>query len=338
MSLPRFALLRPRTLDEALGQLSAHGPQAMIVAGGTDVVPNLQAGLYSPTAMVDIKGLRDLKGIGFHPDRGLEIGALASITEVAESPDVKERYPVLAQAAATVASPILRNMGTLGGNLCLETRCLWYNQSHFWRKSCGFCLKKDGTVCHVAPGGKFCWAVWSGDTAPALLTLEAEIEISSPQGQRRLPLREFYKNDGMDRMRLGRDEILSRVFVPARMVGYRGSYSKLRIRNSIDYPLAGVAVVMKVEDGACRDVRVGLTAVNPAPLLAGEIREMLSGQRFSPDLVEAAAKVVTRTGKPLKTSVSTPEYRRDMLQVYTRRALTALWTGTPVHRPGNGAH
>jgi 4-hydroxybenzoyl-CoA reductase subunit beta len=337
MSLPRFALLRPRALDEALGQLSAHGPEAMIVAGGTDVVPNLQAGLYSPKAMVDIKGIHDLKGISFHPERGLEIGALSSITEVAESPHVKEPYPVLAQAAATVASPILRNMGTLGGNLCLETRCLWYNQSHFWRKSCGFCLKKDGTVCHVAPGGKFCWAVWSGDTAPALLTLDAEIEISSPRGQRRLPLQQFYKNDGMDRMRLERDEVLSRVFVPARTAGYRGSYSKLRIRGSIDYPLAGVAVAMKVEGKTCRDVRVGITAVNPAPLLAGNITDMLQDQKFSPELVEEAAKVITRTGKPLKTSVSTPEYRRDMLQVYTRRALTSLWAGSPTGGAGNGS-
>lgn len=327
MILPRFNLLRPRTLEEALSQLLTNGSEAMIIAGGTDVVPNLQSGLYSPKVMVDIKGIGDLKGISFHPERGLEIGALTSITELAESPLVRERYPVLAQAAATVASPILRNMGTLGGNLCLETRCLWYNQSFFWRKSCGFCLKKDGSVCHVAPGGKFCWAVWSGDTAPALLTLDAELEISGPRGQCRLPLQEFYKNDGMDRMRLERNEILSRVFVPAQTAGYRGSYSKLRIRSSIDYPLAGVAVAMKVDDGTCRDVSVGITAVNPAPLLASEITSMLRGQPFSPELVEEAAAAVTRTGKPLKTSVSTPEYRRDMLRVYTRRALTALWTG-----------
>jgi 4-hydroxybenzoyl-CoA reductase subunit beta len=327
MSLPGFALLRPRELAEAVELLGAHGPEAMIIAGGTDVVPNLRAGLYSPKAVVDIKGLRDLKGIAFDAKAGLTLGALTTITEVAESPIVQQHYPVLAQAAATVASPVLRNMGTLGGNLCLETRCLWYNQSYFWRESCGFCLKKDGTVCHVAPGGKFCWAVWSGDTAPALLALDAEIEIISPRGTRRLPLSQFYRNDGMNRMRLDRDEILSRVFVPARTAGYRGSYSKLRIRSSIDYPLAGVAVAMKVEDGVCRDVRVGLTAVNPAPLLAPEAAALLNGQRFSPELVEEASRTVICTGKPLKTSVSTPEYRRDMLRVFTRRALTELWTG-----------
>jgi 4-hydroxybenzoyl-CoA reductase subunit beta len=331
MSLPAFALLRPRALEEALGLLAQHGSDAQVIAGGTDLVPNLQAGLYAPRALVDIKGLGDLRGIRYDPGQGLHLGALTTMTEIAESSVVVRHYPVLSEAAATVASPILRNMGTLGGNLCLDTRCLWYNQSFFWRKSCGFCLKKDGSVCHVAPGGKFCWAVWSGDTAPALLTLEAELEIAGPRGRRRLPMSEFYKNDGMDRIRLARDEILTGVSVPARTAGYRGLYHKLRIRGSIDYPLAGVAVAMKVEDGVCVEARLGLTAVNPAPLLVREVAEMLRGQRYSPELVEAAAKAVIRTGKPLKTSVSTPEYRREMLHVFTRRALAQLWTG-------NGAH
>ncbi len=331
MSLPPFLLLRPHALDDALAQLATHGEQAMVVAGGTDVVPNLRAGLFSPSVLVDLKGLSDLRGISFDPAKGLEIGALTTITEIAESPLVRRHYRVLAEAAATVASPVLRNMGTLGGNLCLETRCLWYNQSYFWRQSCGFCLKKDGTVCHVAPGGQFCWAVWSGDTAPALLTLQAELEVASPGGTRRLPVAEFYKNDGMDRVRLGRDEILSRVFIPARTAGYSGSYSKLRIRQSIDYPLAGVAVAMKVEGGVCREVRLALTAVNPAPRLVPEVTTLLSGQAYSAGLLEEAARAVIRTGKPLKTSVSTPEYRREMLRVYTRRALARLWKG-------NGAH
>ncbi|MBI4466955.1 MAG: FAD binding domain-containing protein [Acidobacteria bacterium] len=331
MSLPPFMLLRPRRLDEAVVRLADYGPEAMIVAGGTDVVPNLRAGLFSPRALVDIKGIGELGGIRFDPRSGLELGALTTLTAIAESSVVQEHYRVLAEAAGTVASPVLRNMGTLGGNLCLETRCLWYNQSTVWRKACGFCLKKDGTVCHVAPGGERCWAVWSGDTAAALMTLDAEIEIASPRGRRRMPLTEFYKNDGMDRIRLGRDEILSGVRVPARLAGYRGSYQKLRIRSAIDYPLAGVAVAMQLENGICRDVRLGLTAVNPAPLLVREVGELLRGQRFSPEAVEAAAHAVIRTGKPLKTSVSTPEYRRDMLRVFARRALTRLWSSNGGH-------
>jgi len=331
MSLPPFVLLRPRGLDEALGHLAQHGPEAMLIAGGTDVVPNLRAGLFAPRALVDIKGLNDLKGISFDAENGLRIGALTTLTEIAESPVVRRHYPVLAEAAATVASPVLRNMGTLGGNLCLETRCLWYNQSYTWRQSCGFCLKKDGTICHVAPGGQRCWAVWSSDTAPALLTLEAELGIASPRGARWLPLDQFYKNDGMDRVRLAKDEIVTGVRVPARTAGLRGSYSKLRIRGSIDYPLAGLAVAMKLDDGVCSSVRVGLTGVNPAPMLVRDIPKLLEGERYSADRVAAAAHVVIQTGKPLTTSVSTPEYRRDILRVFARRALTRLWNGNGKH-------
>lgn len=325
MSLPAFSVARPRRLEEALAHLAAHGPEAMLIAGGTDVVPNLQMRLFAPRVLVDLKGLDELAGIEFDRARGLRIGALATITAIAESAVVQQQYPVLAQAAASIASPILRNMGTLGGNLCLETRCLWYNQSSFWRKSCGFCLKKDGDVCHVAPGGKFCWAVWSGDTAAALLTLDAEIEIASPRGTRRLPLARFHKNDGMDRIDLARDEILTRVHVPAHTAGYRGRYDKLRIRQAIDYPLVGVALAMKFSDGRCQDARLALTAVNPAPLRVEEATRLLAGQRYSPELAEAVVHAVIRTGKPLKTGVSTPEYRREALRAFTRRALRALW-------------
>ena len=331
MSLPPFVLLRPHGLEEALAHLSQHGPEAMIVAGGTDVVPNLRAGLFAPRALVDLKGLADLKGIRFDTENGLRIGALTTLTEIAESAIVRKHYPVLAEAAATVASPVLRNMGTLGGNLCLETRCLWYNQSYTWRSSCGFCLKKDGDVCHVAPGGQRCWAVWSSDTAPALLTLEAELGIASPRGARWLPLDQFYKNDGMDRVQLAKDELVTGVRVPARTADLRGSYSKLRIRGSIDYPLAGLAVAMKLEDGVCRSVRVGLTGVNPAPMLVREVSKLLEGQPHSSEKVEEASHAVIRTGKPLKTSVSTPEYRRDILRVFARRALTRLWNGNGKH-------
>lgn len=325
MSMPAFSVLRPDTVEQALSQLAAHGPEAMLIAGGTDVVPNLQMKLFAPRALIDLKGLAELRDLSFDPQQGLRLGALTTITAIAASDVVREHYPVLAQAAASIASPPLRNMGTLGGNLCLETRCLWYNQSHFWRQACGFCLKKDGDVCHVAPGGKFCWAVWSGDTAAALLTLEAEIELASPRGIRRLSLSDFYRNDGMNRIDLARDEILTRVYVPARTAGYRGSYQKLRMRNAIDYPLAGVAMAMKLNDGICQDARLALTAVNPAPLRVEEAARLLAGRRYSTELADAVAYAVIRTGKPLKTSVSTPEYRREALRALTHRALRTLW-------------
>ena len=331
MSLRAFRVARPKTVEEAVRVLSEWGPEAMVIAGGTDVVPNLQMRLFSPKLLLDVKSISALRGITIAGAGALRIGALVTLTEIIESPLVQKNYPVLTSAACTVAGPLQRNMGTLGGNLCLETRCLWYNQSYFWRKSLGGCLKKDGPICHVAPGGKRCWAVWSGDTAPALITLDAEIEIAGPRGVRRLPLAQFYKNDGMDRIALGHDELVTAVSVPARTAGRRGVYLKLRIRDAVDYPLAGVAVSLAGDkDGVCRDAHVALAAVNPAPLLVKEAGEALNGQKYSPELIERVAQAAIRTGKPLTTSASTPVYRRDMLRVFTRRALEQTWR--------NGSH
>lgn len=326
MTLPAFRILQPRTVDDAVRMLSDNGPDAMVIAGGTDAIPNLQMKLFAPRVLVDIKPLRNLAEIHFSPQEGLRIGALVTLSQMLEAHWMREQFPVLAGAVSTVAGPLQRNMGTIGGNLCLETRCRWYNQSHFWRQSLGGCLKKDGDVCHVAPGGKFCWAAWSGDSAPALLSLDAEVEITGRNGMRRLALREFYKNDGKDRIALEQDEILTSVHVPARMAGRRGVYLKLRVRDSIDYPLAGVAVAMDVDSsGICRDARVALTAVNPAPVLVRQASEWLAGQKWSAELAERVAHAAIQSGKPLTTSASTPVYRRDMVRVFTRRALEEAW-------------
>ncbi len=326
MTLPAFRLLRPASASEAARALSDLGAEAMMIAGGTDVIPNLQMKLFAPRALVDLKPLDELAGIEYSPQAGLRIGALATLSEICGSAVIREKFPVLASAASSIAGPIQRNMGTLGGNLCLETRCIWYNQSHFWRKALGGCLKKDGEICHVAPGGRFCWAAWSGDTAPALLALDAEIEILGPSGARRLPLEKFYHNDGMNRIALERGELVAAVHVPASAAGRRGTYRKLRIRRAIDYPLAGVALALEVDpSGVCRRARVALCAVNPAPRLVPEASSWLEGERYSQELVERVARAAIRTGKPLTTSASTPVYRREMLRVFTRRALAEAW-------------
>ncbi len=326
MTMPASRVARPRTIEEAVRLLADNGPEAVIIAGGTDVVPNLQMKLFTPRVLVDIKPIRALQGITIAAAGALRLGALTTLSEIVGSPLLQTNYPVLVSAVAAIAGPLQRNMGTLGGNLCLETRCLWYNQSYFWRKALGGCLKKDGHVCHVAPGGKRCWAVWSGDSAPALLTLDAEVEIAGPRGTRRLPVAQFYLNDGMNRVALGRDELVTAVYLPARTAGRRGVYHKLRIRDSIDYPLAGVAVTLDVDrNEVCREARVAITAVNPAPLLVKEASEWLVGQKYSPELVERVTHAAIRTGKPLTTSASTPVYRREMVRLFTRRALEEAW-------------
>src|SRR5271157_1057967 len=299
LSLPEFKLLRPRTTAEAIALLAEHAGNIRILAGGTDLLPSMQQKLFEPSYVLDIRRIAELKGIRPQPDGGVELGALTPLTDIENSDVLRSRYPVLPEAAKTVASPVLRNMGTIGGNICLDTRCLWYNQSLQWRKSCAFCIKKDGDLCHVAPGGAKCWAVFSGDTPAALLCLDAEIEMASASGVRRVKLADFYTGLGDD-------------------------YRRLRIRGSIDYPLAGVAVVLKRSNGHIEDARVALTAVNPAPVLVKGATELLAGKPMTEACAEAAGVLAAQTAKPLTTSALTPEYRREMIRVFTKRALLSL--------------
>src|SRR5437660_4445933 len=327
MSLPTFKLLLPRTLQDAVSHLARYGGNILLLAGRTDLIPSMKQKLFTPAYVMDIRGIEELRGIHVVPGAGAEIGALTSLSTIEDSEFMRRNYRVLYEAAITVASPILRNMGTLGGNICLDTRCVWYNQSLQWRKSCGFCMKKDGDLCHVAPGGTRCWAAFSGDTPPALLCLNAEIEIASAKGVRRIPLREFYTGLGDSYRNLAPDELLTRVILPKSSAGYRGVYRKLRIRGSIDYPLAGVAVVLRRSNGHVSQGQVALAAVNPAPSLVKGASELLAGKAVDEKLAEAIADLAARTAKPLTTSDSTPEYRREMIRVFTKRALLAAANG-----------
>jgi len=344
LSLPQFKLLRPRTVDEAVGYLAKYGDDVdagvpspfgsgqaspvqdgqrlRIIAGGTDLIPSLRQKLFEPEYVLDIRHIAELNGIR-EQGSGVEIGALTPLSAIERSELLRRRYPVLTEAASTVASPVIRNMGTIGGNICLDTRCLWYNQSLAWRKACGFCIKKEGDLCHVAPGGTKCWAVFSGDTPPALLCLNAEIEIAGPSGARRIALRDLYTGEGDNYRKLQPNELLTRIFLPEDSADHSGVYRKLRIRGSIDYPLAGVAVAIKRSNGHVADARVALTAVNPAPVLVKGATELLAGKTLTETLAEAVGDLAAKTAKPLTTSALTPEYRREMIRVFTKRALLA---------------
>lgn len=321
MSLPQFQLHRPRTLKDAVHLLEQYVPDAQVLAGGTDLLPSMKQRLFTPGHVVDIRSIDEIRGIHSVPGGGIEIGALTTVSNLEDSGFIARDFPVLHAAATVVASPILRNMGTLGGNLCLDTRCVWYNQSLQWRKSCGFCLKKDGTVCHVAPGSETCWAVFSGDIAPALLCLGAEIEIVGPLGFRRIPLSEFYGTDGIERIRMEKFEILTRVIIPESSAGWKGSYQKLRLRGSVDYPLAGVAVTMKLKMGVVQEARVAITGVNPAPMLIPAAANALVGRPANEHYGNVVGELAAHMAKPLTTSGSTPEYRREMVKVFAKRAV-----------------
>jgi 4-hydroxybenzoyl-CoA reductase subunit beta len=326
LSLPQFKLLRPRTVEQAVEYLAKHSGNIRVLAGGTDLIPSMRQKLFEPQYVLHLGQIASLKGMRSNARAEVEIGALTTLTEIEQSKFLREHYPVLTEAAGTVASPVLRNMGTLGGNICLDTRCLWYNQSLTWRKACGFCIKKDGDLCHVAPGGTKCWAAFSGDTPPALLCLNAETEIAGPSGTRRIPLRDFYTGAGDNYRKLQPDEILTRVFLPESSADYKGVYRKLRVRGSIDYPLAGVAVVLKRSDGHITNARIGITAVNPAPLLVKGATEALAGKAVDEALAQLVGDLAAKTAKPLTTSALTPEYRREMIRVFTKRAVLAAWS------------
>jgi 4-hydroxybenzoyl-CoA reductase subunit beta len=323
LSLPEFKLLRPRSVDEAVRYLGEHAENLRVLAGGTDLIPSMRQKLFEPQYVLDLRGIAAMRGIRPQPGGGVEIGALTTLRAIERSLVLREHYPVLTEAAAAVASPVLRNMGTIGGNICLDTRCLWYNQSLTWRKGCGFCIKKDGDLCHVAPGGTKCWAVFSGDTPAALLCLDAEIEIVSAGGARRILLQDFYTGLGDSYRKLQLNELVTRVLLPASVADYSGVYRKLRVRGSIDYPLAGVAVVVKRSNGQVSDARIGITAVNPAPLLVKGVGELLRGKMLDEALAEASGDLAAKTSKPLTTSALTPEYRREMIRVFTKRAVLA---------------
>ena len=333
-----FQLHQPGTVEEALALSVAH-PGAPYLAGGTDLMVNLRKRLAEPEHVISLRGVAGLRGVSESRGR-LTLGALTTIAELAGDPLVRRHVPILAEAAAVVAGPTIRGMGTLGGNLCLDTRCRYYNQSYFWRKANDFCLKKEGSVCHVAPGGSFCWAAYAGDTGPVLLMLDAELELAGPQGDRRVPLRQFYGSDG--RWSVGTQpgseqpggkqpgELLLRVHVPIPEPGWHGVYEKLRVRDSIDYPLVGVGLMARFDGkGAAKDgarlagLRLGLTAVNPRPELVPGLDELL-GRPLDLETLEALQRKANKTGKPMRTAVADPAYRRSMIGALIAKAAVRL--------------
>jgi 4-hydroxybenzoyl-CoA reductase subunit beta len=328
LRLPKFAVERPTTLDAALALLAEHGEHALVIAGGTDLVPNMKHRLFEPDVVVSLAGIAELAGIRAGGDGGIVVGATTKLARIAESALVRERAPVLAQACGLVAGPQLRNMGTLGGNIALDTRCQWYNQTYFWRKALGFCLKKDGTVCHVVAGGQKCVAAASNDSAPALMTLGASLSIVGPQGRREVPIDEFWLADGIYNKKLARDEILVDVRIPRMPDGHHGAYGKLRERGSIDFPLLGVAVRLDADSGGhIGHADVVLTALQARPIRIRSAVGLLAGTVIGApsfaDAVRATARAAHAQCHPLPNIPGDHDYRREMIPVYVARTLEA---------------
>lgn len=324
MRLPLFAYRAPRSLGEAAQVLAGEGPAAMLLAGGTDVLPNLKRRQQTPRSLVALRQVAELR-VQRSSDAGLELGAGLTLSTLVRDAQLRHepRYAALWQAVSQVATPHIQNMGTLGGNLCLDTRCTYYNQTQEWRQAIDFCMKRDGKLCWVATSSPKCLAISSSDSAPALLALGARVRLVSTRGEREVPLSALYQNDGIEYLTRRPDEILASVHVDA-LPGWRSTYLKLRRRGSIDFPVLGVAVAVRMEGPLVAEARIALGAVASAPLLATEAALSLVGQPFDGERMEEAARLAARLAHPVDNTDLGGVFRKRVAREFILRALRNL--------------
>ena len=334
-ALPAFELVHPRTLAELIQARAAH-PNGRLFGGGTDLMVNIRRGIVAPPALIDINGVAELRHIKADAS-AIEIGAAVTLSELARHSGVMEHYPVVAQAAGQIAGPTHRNMGTVGGNIALDTRCIFYNQSEWWRDANHHCLKTTGEICHVAPKSRgVCFATFSGDLAPALLTLDAEIDIVGPAGERRLPLAALYigyarqdepvtetRGDGKYFLALRPGEVITAARA-RNTPGLRSAYDKIRIRRSIEYPVTGVAVALRRDRDALADLRVAFTGTNPRPVRLSGTADLCGGA-LDARVFSGLDALVRDQIMAMKTTFTPGHYRRRVAGVLARRLVQRLF-------------
>jgi len=321
MRLPWFKYHSPGSVADAARILAAEGAGAMLIAGGTDLLPNMKRRQQTPAHLVSLRRVEGLKRIV--NGNGLTLGAGLTLTEVVGAKAVREHYRALWQAAAQVASPHLRNMGTLGGNLCLDTRCSYYNQNEDWRRAIDFCMKRDGQTCWVATASKRCLAVSSTDTAPALISLGAKVKLVSAAGEREVALADLYKNDGMDYLTRRGDEILTEVSLP-KLEGWKSTYWKLRRRGSFDFPVLGVAAAVRAApDGTVEQARIVLGAVSSRPLIT-KAGDLLVGRKLTDEAIAEAGEKCSSAAKPMDNTDLDLYWRRDVVSAFVGYALREI--------------
>lgn len=318
MRLPQFRYRAPRTVDDAVAWLAEDPAGTMIVAGGTDVLPNMKRRQQTPATLIGLRGIRELTDIS--TDGGTTIGAGVTLSELIAHADIRQSYPGLWQAAAQVATPHLRNMGTIGGNLCLDTRCTYYDQTFEWRKAIDFCMKRDGDTCWVATSSPKCLAVSSTDTAPILQALGATVSLVSATGTRVLPLADLYANDGMHYLTRRPGEMLTSVALPPAN-GWRSAYWKLRRRGSFDFPVAAAAVAAKIDGQTIVDVRIVLGAVASRPVESERAAAVLRGRPLTDESIAQAAVVAAEVAKPMDNTDFELVWRKAMVRTLVSCAL-----------------
>jgi 4-hydroxybenzoyl-CoA reductase subunit beta len=337
MRLPLFAFRAPRTLEEAARILHGEGPDTMPLAGGTDLLPNMKRCQQVPHTLLSLRQIDALHAMQF-TDSGARVGACLTLSEIASDSRFRNGATALAQAAAQVATPHIRNMATLGGNLCLDTRCNYYDQTYEWRKAINFCMKKDGVTCWVAPSSPKCMAVSSTDTAPALMALGARVRLVSQSGEREISLTDLYNNDGMNYLRRRPDEILAEVVLDS-LHDWRSTYWKLRRRGSFDFPVLSVAAAVRFiatsRAGAARgtttnegriieDARIVIGSAASRPLVAEDAAKFLVGRSLTPETIAEAAALAARIAKPLDNTDFDMSWRKKVTAEFVMYALREL--------------
>jgi len=315
----QFRVVSPASVEAAVAAQREHA-DSRFLAGGTDAIVNLRRGLGHADVLIDLNGVRELGGVSC-TTAGARIGAGVTLVELARNADIAGRYAAITAAALGVAGPGHRNIATVGGNLCLDTRCVYYNQSEWWRRANSYCLKYGGDICHVAPQGQRCHAAFSGDLAPALMVLGAQVEIAGSYGRRRIPLADLYAEDGRAHLRIAPDELLVAVHLPPDPP--QSMYAKSRIRASMDFPLAGVAVALDIEQGRIRVLRVALTGTNSCPALL-EGTGAFAGLALDDAAIDRLEKLVQKQVQPMRTTLAPGNYRRLTAAALTRRLVHKL--------------
>jgi 4-hydroxybenzoyl-CoA reductase subunit beta len=325
MHLDPFELHRPTSVDEAVGLAHELAGRFDYLAGGTDLLPNYKMHINLKPHLISLEDVAELRGHSLE-----RVGAMERLAVLEDDPAFAAAYPGVADALGEVATPLVRASGTVGGNLLVETRCFFFNQSYFWRASLGFCLKADGDRCHVVPQKERCYATFSGDLAPTLMVLDAEVEVAGPSGRRRIPLGGLYDEggDGIRRVHLAPGELVVAVHLPSTARGLKGRYKKLRVRPSYDFPELGVAVAGRWDDARVDSLRLAVGGVEPYPRRFDELTDALLGSALSADKARGLAEEVLRKVRPVHNTFLLPDYRRRMVGVYVRRALAEAREGS----------
>jgi len=323
MRLKEFKHYEPGTLSEVCGLLKEHGDKATVIAGGTDLIVRMKYGVTRPLHLISLKRVEGLNNIS-EIEKTLHIGALATLTQVRSSSLVKERYPVLAEAALAVGAAQLQNMGTIGGNICLEPRCWYFQQGNSWRQSRPNCFKNGGAVCYMAKGSKRCYALYSGDTAAALLALGAMVRLVSSGGERTIPLEKFFNDDGIHHTDLLSGEVLAEVILPPPAGEQRGTYLKYRKRGAVDFPIVGVAAVINEQPDLPPHIRIAVTGAGSLPFLIAIPEDIISGKSLTSEMIIQLAEAARKQAKPVSHMEVSPIYRKQLVGVLVKDALEKI--------------